>query len=157
MPNPGHVKPVIDRLRAGIRIDPTSGCWNWQRATNDEGYGRINIGTKAENAVAFTHRVSYELHVGPIPEGLVLDHLCRNTACCNPNHLEPVTQRVNLHRGQGSTASDAAKTHCKWGHEFTEQNTRLVPKGRRCKACEKRRNAASRARSRAQRITDKEI
>jgi HNH endonuclease len=108
-------------------------CWIWTGAGSKEGYGRIwlNGGNYG------THRLSYELLVGPIPDGLVIDHLCRNPPCVNPAHLEPVTDRENLHRGVGVVAINAAKTHCPQGHEYDEQNTYHEPggKGRQCKTC----------------------
>ncbi|TDD77726.1 HNH endonuclease [Actinomadura rubrisoli] len=81
------------------------------------------------------HRFVYESLVGPIPEGLVLDHLCRVRACCNPAHLEPVTDRVNILRGASITAANARKTHCDHGHEFTSQNTYRHRGRRLCRAC----------------------
>lgn len=81
------------------------GCWLWQ-GTLRAGYGRVKIGGRLQEA----HRASYEHHVGPIPEGLVVDHLCRNRSCINPAHLEPVTEMENIRRGeQGSSA--AMKKH----------------------------------------------
>ena len=105
-------------------------CWTWTAAKRD-GYGRVGI----NNRVYQAHRISYGLVVGPIPDGLHLDHLCRNPSCVNPLHLEPVTQRINTLRGVAPTAHNARKTHCKHGHEFTEENTYLSPMGRHCKTC----------------------
>lgn len=87
-----------------------------------------------------THRVAYEMLVGKIPEGMLLDHLCRNPSCCNPDHLEPVTPQENLLRGEGITSKNAAKTHCPNGHEYTPDNTWISKLNQRhCKTCRARR------------------
>lgn len=109
-------KPTIEaRFLAKVSIPEDGGCWIWTAAKNSEGYGRFSVNGTAEGA----HRVSYELHKGPIPDGLVLDHLCRNTSCVNPDHLEPVTQRTNVIRGNAPTAANAARTECPYGHDYT--------------------------------------
>lgn len=88
------------------------------------------------------HRVFYEHHVGPIPLGLTIDHLCKVTRCVNPDHLEPVTQRVNTLRGDGPSAVNARKTHCPHGHEYTPDNTYVRKAGGRiCKTCSQQRYA----------------
>ena len=89
------------------------------------------------------HRVSYQLVVGEIPEGLTLDHLCRNPSCVNPDHLEPVTTKENILRGVSKIAQQARQTHCKRGHPFDEENTMIVRgSARQCRACNKARCAA---------------
>lgn len=93
--------------------------------------------------------------VGPIPEGLDLDHLCRVRQCVNPDHLEPVTARENLMRSPLTQASiNSAKTHCKRGHEFTPDNTRIFPKSgsRCCKTCERQRQVQTLVRRRARQV-----
>lgn len=120
---------VEDRLLAGIQISDT-GCWIWQKATAKNGYGQIGH----EGRTRSTHRLAYETFVGPVPEGLQLDHLCRVRACCNPEHLEPVTQSENIQR-----SPLIVKTHCKQGHELTEDNLivrqRQTYTMRNCRTC----------------------
>jgi hypothetical protein len=92
--------------------------------------------------IVYVHRLAYEVFVGPIPDGLQIDHLCRQRACCNPDHLEAVTCRVNLLRGDTITAREAATTHCPQGHEYTEANTYRRPDNpikRDCKICRRER------------------
>ena len=110
------------------------GCWVWDRWKCHQGYGRASIGGGSTKTVV-AHRVAYEVFVGPIPEGLTLDHLCRNRACVNPYHMDPVTHRVNILRGEGACARNARKTHCKRGHEFTPENTYWSARGRGCLTC----------------------
>lgn len=104
---------------------------------NRDGYGRISVG----NRNRLVHRVAWELDNGPIPEGLTIDHVkargCRHKTCANVRHLEPVTCKVNVLRGETVTAANAAKTHCGNGHPFDEANTYWRPdgKGRDCRAC----------------------
>jgi len=110
----------------------TDGCWQWVRRFNDGGYGIIVIGGRRNRA----HRVFYEAAKGPVPSGLVLDHLCRNRGCVNPDHLEPVTNRVNILRGEAPSAKRARQTHCHRGHEFTTENTYDPGRGgRACRQC----------------------
>lgn len=137
----GHAsrRPLKERLLAKVTIANT-GCWLWQGHLDDCGYGRI--GLKGANRHA--HRVAYELFVGPVPEGLELDHLCRNRNCVNPEHTEPVTHQENMARG-----NLAARTHCSNGHEFTEENTfyrTTEGNGRRCRICQREYRRRSSAR-----------
>lgn len=114
------------------KIDATDDCWIWRGSTSTVGYGQFHVWGRLVTA----HRFVYELYVGPIPEGLVLDHLCRNRQCVNPAHLEPVTHRINILRGEGAGARNAAKEECPRGHPLTPENVRPSPRGfRRCSTC----------------------
>ncbi len=128
----GNYLPVEPRIHEYSETDE-NGCWVWTAAkTAEDGYGKLSV----EGTLTPAHRASYEVFVGPIPDGLDIDHLCRNRSCVNPEHLEPVTRRENLLRGQTLAAENAARTHCKRGHEFTDENTRIDSQGgRRCITC----------------------
>lgn len=122
-----------DRDRFWSKVQKTDTCWIWTGAAL-RGYGQFHLGTAATRRTLYAYRVAYELKVGPIAEGLELDHLCRNRACVNPDHLEPVTHTENMRR-----AFEAMKT-CRRGHPRTEDNTRVVVQAdgiqrRRCREC----------------------
>lgn len=106
----------------------SGGCWQWRGYVDSRGYGQ----TKVNNITKSAHKVSYLFHVGPVPKGLILDHLCRNRTCVNPSHLEPVTQQVNVQRG-----SEATKPTCKQGHDYTDPANLYLDKHdhRICRAC----------------------
>lgn len=139
--NPRHGTTVDDgkrKILARILVGGGPGyggssCWTWTRGKTRRGYGQIHFRGKNRPA----HRLAYELFIGPIPEHLHLDHLCENPSCVYPGHLEPVPPQVNLVRSTTTIAgSNARKTHCPHGHEFTPANTRVDPKGsRRCRTC----------------------
>lgn len=110
-------------------------CWLWTGYLDANGYGWINVGGRAGKEI-LAARFGYELLFGPIPEGLEPDHLCRLPACVNPFHLEPVTHRVNMLRGNTIAARNAAVTHCPHGHEYNELNTYRQKDGSRyCRPC----------------------
>jgi hypothetical protein len=132
---------LLDRIAASVLVGDE--CWNWIGERTPKGYGRMRHGSERE----YAHRVLYELLVGPIPEGSQLDHLCRNRACVRPAHLEPVTCRENLMRGQTLAAENAAKTRCPRGHPYDEVNTYVDPSGaRRCRVCARNCRSARRER-----------
>lgn len=112
-------------------VDVEGECWPWQGPSAGSGYGGIQVDGKTKRA----HRVVYESVRGPIPDSLVLDHLCRNRCCVNPWHLEPVPVAENTMRGYGAPAINARKTHCQYGHEFTPENTRVYQNRRVCREC----------------------
>lgn len=113
------------------KVDKSGDCWEWQATKTRSGYGHFRVGNKLVSA----HRFAYELEIGKIPDGLVIDHLCRNRSCVNPKHLEPVTSKINSLRGINH---NTAKTHCPNGHEYNETNTRITPNGKRkCRICHK--------------------
>lgn len=110
-------------------------CWIWQRGKTPGGYGQLQIGGRKIQA----HRWMYEHERGPIPDGLQLDHLCRVRACVNPDHVDPVTQRTNVLRGENPRAVAYRSNTCVRGHAFTEDNT-IWNQGRRsCRICTRER------------------
>jgi hypothetical protein len=123
-----QITPLRTRRFLRKIIYSETGCLLWTGAVAPNGYGRLG-----ESAA---HRFSYELWIGPIPAGLVIDHLCRVRRCVNPMHLEAVTSRENILRGVGPTAQKARQTHCKYGHELSGANLRVrADGGRDCRRC----------------------
>jgi len=119
-----------------------SGCWLWLGATC-QGYGIVSKCEATGGKRKYAHRLSYEQFVGPIPEGLELDHKCRTRCCIRPDHLEPVTTTVNVLRGEGLAARHARKTHCANGHLLSGENVKIRIQRtngrihRDCVACDK--------------------
>lgn len=126
-----HASRFWSRVNKAGTLAPMLGpCWTWTGYTGRDGYGRFHL--HGRNQLA--HRYAYTQLAGPIPDGLVIDHLCRNTVCVNPAHMEPVTPAENTRRSE-----PAMRTHCIHGHEFTTANTyyRTASSGgvRQCRAC----------------------
>lgn len=144
--------PAHERFAEFYMPEPNSGCWIWIGSRKPDGYGIFWVDDKCEGA----HRWSFEHHVGAIPDGLVIDHLCRQPWCVNPDHLEAVTHRENVLRGVSVLADHARQTHCKRGHELTEDNIYRPPNRnericRQCSRLKSARLAAKRKRLRAER------
>lgn len=138
-----HPTPWQPRFWAKVDKDGPNGCWVWTAYRGIGGYGQFDT-RDPEVATRFTHRIAFLLVRGWLPEwdgkSAELDHLCRNTACCNPDHLEPVSHQVNLLRGETEARRRKSKTHCIRGHELTPENTRVRPRGhgqRHCKTCDR--------------------
>lgn len=113
------------------KVEKTEGCWLWTASLDGKGYGQLQVGTLAKPKMKRAHRISYELAHGEIPEGMVIDHLCRQTRCVNPEHLEAVTFQENLLRGNGGRL----RTKCAKGHDFSPENTAIRGGKRKCKQC----------------------
>ncbi len=124
---------LADAARFWSRVDHAGDddCWLWKGSRTSHGYGSFSISAHTRTA----HRLSWEYINGPIPDGLVIDHLCRVRHCVNPAHMELVSNGENVLRGEGPTARHARLTHCKHGHPFDEQNTRWRNNRRVCIAC----------------------
>lgn len=134
MPRTGpKPRDIRDRILDSVSRNE-DGCWLWQRRIGNRGYGVMTANGKASQ---LAHRVSYAAFVGPIPEGLVIDHLCRVRSCVNPAHLEPVTQKANVLRSPIAPAAiNTSKTHCPQGHLYDAANTYVQAAGSRvCRTC----------------------
>lgn len=139
------LQELISKRRALRKKSPlieikSNGCWQWAWSLDKDGYGEF----LCNNQRLRMHRYFYEKLKKPIPDGLTIDHLCRNRACCNPSHLEAVTLKENLLRGDTLNAKYAQRTHCKQGHELTAENLAKNHKGhfgRNCLKCIKLRQA----------------
>lgn len=144
------VTPVLDRMADKFLVGDD--CWPWIGSASAQGYGRIYVHPDGPRQA---HRVLYEIMVGPIPDGLQLDHLCKNPACVRPDHLEPVTGAENRRRSEGPAGINARKTHCKNGHPLDADDL-IVRDGRSseavamrsCRACHNARQRAYNSRTR---------
>lgn len=132
---------VESKLERFSTPEPNTGCWLWVGGLIPQGCGMVAFGGKHRRA----HKAAYEALVGPVPDGLVLDHLCRQRSCVNPSHLEPVTQQINAWRGAGITGENHRKTTCKRGHPYVGWNLMSRGAWRGCRTCK---NAMARVRRR---------
>lgn len=124
-----------ERFWPKVDVKSRAECWEWTASRSPNGYGQFSLQGKRTGA----HRFAYESVNGPVSPALVLDHLCRNKGCVNPEHLEAVTHWENLRRGVGGPALNYYKTHCDSGHIFDGDNTYITKKGRRsCRICHRR-------------------
>lgn len=118
--------------RFWAKVQKTDSCWIWTAAKYKAGYGHFQWGDRDWCA----HRIAYTLLRGPIPEGMTLDHLCRNKSCVNPDHLDPCTRGENTLRGDTISTRNKLKTHCPKGHPYSGENLRYSPLGARmCREC----------------------
>lgn len=152
---PMHPHDTADRSHGPLakrlwrRVEKTSTCWNWLGAIKENGYGSIGRGGKGGGMV-YTHRAAWELTFGPLADGQVLDHLCRNRRCCNPAHLEIVSQKVNSLRGSAPNILAHLANTCLHGHLLTPDNTYEINDSkrgliRRCRLCRRRSDGRYRA------------
>jgi hypothetical protein len=143
--------------RFWARVAKGDGCWSWTGGTNRNGYGTLHMGGHTIRKPWRAHRFSWVLHNGPIPDGLWVLHKCDNPPCCNPAHLFLGDRRANMldaaAKGRICNVGRSRLTHCKRGHEFTSENTRLYDGHRYCKQCDRLHKRNSRARLRAIRTT----
>lgn len=125
----GNIKPIGERFEEKWMPVPWTGCWLWLGYVMPNGYGMIGGGGR-KGGMRLAHRVSYELHIGAIPKGMQLDHLCRVRCCVNPDHLEPVSQQENISRGSRPSSDVCAK-----GHVYDEPSGKYGRQGRLCMEC----------------------
>lgn len=146
---------VLERFWSKVKVLDPDDCWPWLASVRDSGYGQFNVGKSAVSRQKHinAHALAWILfHKVDIPPGLETDHLCRNRMCVNPHHLEVVTKKVNILRGDSPMAKQARQTHCIAGHSLTPDNVYWFGKNkthRQCRACKRRRDGEWRNRRRA--------
>lgn len=139
-------RPAAERFASHYAVDRVTGCWVWTGTVNNRGYGRFDRG--------YAHRASWEIHRGPIPPGLVIDHLCENRMCVNPAHLRTITNRQNILSSSSPSVQRYWLNVCIRGHDLTDPaNVYRRPRTghRTCLACQRIVSKAWRARRRAER------
>lgn len=129
------MKPLLTRFWDKVLF--TVDCWEWQASKNNSRYGTFGIGNQK---TTMAHRFSYELFNGKIPDGLEINHLCKNTSCVNPGHLEVVTRQQNVLKSNAPSAMQAKQTECKYGHPLSDSNLAIYNKKRVCRKCHTRRS-----------------
>ncbi len=147
------VLPIL-KARLEEKVQWVGDCLEWTGNLNQMSYGRIWIGQRTSYRA---HRAAYAVAHGGIPDGMVIDHLCRNPKCCNPDHLEAVPPRENVRRGVGASAKNARKTHCVNGHPYGGEDTFMEGSRRKCRICERARSAKRVAIRRAERAEARNI
>lgn len=121
----------LARFESKFAVEPNSGCWLWFASHKEKGYGQL----RQDGVIRLAHRVSYEHFVGPIPDGLQIDHLCSTPECVNPEHLDAVTPVINVRRSRSSGEARRTWTRCRRGHIYG-MNARLDSSGHRiCLTC----------------------
>lgn len=140
------LKPLIERFMQFVHPEPNTGCWLWDSALNKKGYGVFKVGGR-QGRLLSAHRFSYEMHKGPMAEGLETDHLCRVRCCVNPDHLEAVTNTVNMARAKVHRAT------CKRGHPFTHEKKIGKWLARQCRVCDRIRANVANHRKRLARLS----
>ena len=115
------------------KVEFTTDCWEWKASKISDGYGQFSL----DNRNVYAHRFSYELYKGKIPDGMFIDHLCRNPSCVNPKHLEMVTNKENIIRGNHDNQGlhNKIKTHCPQGHPYSDSNLYICKNERYCRKC----------------------
>lgn len=136
----------LKKFKSFICVNDENGCHEWMGAIC-LGYGIVRVALKPGSRSFRAHRISYFIHNGSISTSMVIDHICRNKRCVNPNHLREVTCQINsIENSDGVVFNNHKKYYCKRGHPFDLNNTRVVKKGRACRECERIRKKEYRAR-----------